>query len=113
MSPTKAGLLEIAHKEGNTTQHLAELGKSHSWLVDRNRDDGITSATAGGIKQDHEATQSQDTPQAPNGLGALVNRRRIQRDGAGQGGGKHTTALSSSARGVLNGLIGRGRRVVA
>ena len=63
MSPTKAGLLEIAHNERNTTQHLAKLGKSHGWLVDRNRDDGSTSATALGVEQDHEATQSQDTPQ--------------------------------------------------
>lgn len=70
MSPTKAGLLEIAHNERNTAQHLAKLGKSHSWLVDRNRDDGSASATAGGAEQDHEATQSQDTPQASNELGA-------------------------------------------
>jgi hypothetical protein len=92
MSPTKAGLLEIAHNERNTTQHLAKLGKSHSWLVDGNRYDGSTSATAGGVEQDHEATQSQDTPQASNGLGALASatgapHARGTRGGAGGAGG--------------------------
>lgn len=91
MSPTKAGLLEIAHNERNTTQHLAKLGKSR-WLVDRNRDDGSASATAGGAEQDHEATQSQDTSQAPNELDVLPRRpARRTRGGRGAGNGSHDT----------------------
>jgi hypothetical protein len=64
--------VEAAHDERNTTQHLAQLGKSRSRLVDRNRHDGGAPAAAGGAEQNHEATQSQSAPQAPNRLGAMT-----------------------------------------
>lgn len=84
-SPTKVSLLKIAHNERNTTQHLAKLNQSHSWLVDRNRDDGGTPATAGFVEQDHEATPFHDMPQAPNGLGALASATGARARDAGQG----------------------------
>lgn len=67
------------------------------WLSWANRTAGwwIGTATTEARRQQRvvlnkiaKPTQSQDTPQAPNGLGALVDRRRIQRDGAGAGRGE-------------------------
>lgn len=65
-------LKAAAHDERNTTQHLAQLGKSRNRLVDRNGHDGGAPAAAGGAEQDHAATQSHGAPQAPNRLGAMT-----------------------------------------